>query len=263
MSNAGTGWITKVSELNGDFATLYGYSVDDLARHVTFTDSAYLAFTGELPTDAQRAMFDRMLVLTAAHGIAPSGAVARSMIACGSPIQVAMAAGSLSVGDVHGGAGEQTARVLQERIVPLAEEKGVEAAAEIAVDEALEGDGRVPGFGHQHHHDGDPRSTFIMSSADELGVAGIACEVVQKMEGVLADRKGRLIKLNADGAIAAVLTDLGIDWRLSRPFMVAGRAPALGAIAIEELKERNRGWRGLVLAGEIYEGPAPRPVPVR
>lgn len=254
------GWVTEVSELAGDFATLRGYAVDDLARHVSFTAAAYLAFTGELPTPAQEQMFDRMLVLTVAHGVAPSGVVARSMIACGSPIQAALAVGALTVGDVHGGAGEQTARLLQETIVPMADREGADVAARQAVDDALADGGRVPGFGHQHHHDGDPRSNFIMDSAGELGVAGTACSLVRRMEAALAERKGRVIRLNADGAISAVLTDLSIDWRFSRPFMIVGRAPVLGALSVEELQHHSRNWRDLMVVGENYRGPEPRPV---
>ena len=171
-----------------------------------------------------------------------------------------MAAGALSIGDVHGGAGEQTARLMQEEYLPKVATLGVAGAAREAVDSCLAGSGRVPGFGHQYHHDGDPRANFILGSAVELGVAGTACELVQAMEKELAERKGRPIPTNADGAIAAVLTDLGIDWRFSRPFMIIGRSPTLAAHAVEETRTRSRDWRELMVVGEQYEGPAVREV---
>src|ERR1700733_445863 len=96
-------YVTNVSEMKGDFATLFGYSVDDLAASCSFTEAVYLAMAGELPTVNQRTMLDSLLVLTVAHGVAPSGALARSFISCGSPIQVALAGSALSIGDVHGG----------------------------------------------------------------------------------------------------------------------------------------------------------------
>lgn len=254
---------TSVSEMEGDFATLYGYPVDELSGRVTFTDAIYLAATGELPNDAQREILDRILVLGAAHGIAPSGAIARSLIACGSPVQVAMAGGALSVGDVHAGAGEQIAELLQERGLTLARELGVQEAARRLVAEASVNGGRVPGFGHQLHHDGDPRAQIVLAAAASLGLAGPACELLTAMEAALAEAKGRLIPANVDGVIAAVLTDLSIDWRFSRPIMIVGRAMALAALSVEELKNPNRRWRDLMVPAEQYTGPARRPVPQR
>jgi len=266
MSTPTTGqaaYRTSVSEMEGDFATLYGYPVDELSGSVTFTDAMYLAATGELPNDAQRAMLDRILVLGAAHGVAPSGAVARSLIACGSPIQVAMAGGALSVGDVHAGAGEQIAELFQERGLVLARELGVEEAARRLVAGISATGGRVPGFGHQLHHDGDPRAQIVLAAAKSLGLASVACELLMAMEGALAEVKGRLIPANVDGVIAAVLTDLSIDWRFSRPIMIVGRAMALAALSVEEMKKPNRRWRELMVPAEVYTGPAPRPVPQR
>jgi citryl-CoA lyase len=254
---------TSVSEMEGDFATLYGYPVDELSGSVTFTDAIYLAATGGLPSDAQREMLDRILVLGAAHGVAPSGAIARSLIACGSPIQVAMAGGALSVGDVHAGAGEQIAELFQERGLALARELGVaEAARRLVADVAGTG-GRVPGFGHQLHHDGDPRAQIVLAAAKRLGLASVACELLMAMEGALAELKGRLIPANVDGVIAAVLTDLSIDWRFSRPIMIVGRAMALAALSVEEMKNPNRRWRELMVPEEVYTGPARRPVSQR
>lgn len=254
-------YVTAVSELAGDFATLFGYAVNDLAEHCTFTEAIYLAMVGELPTPGQRQMLDRILVLEVAHGVAPTGALARSYVSCGSPIQVAMASGALAVGDVHGGAGEQVGRILQERGVALANEVGVRAAAEQLVAELSTGGRRVPGFGHQFHKDGDPRAAVLLDAAKEAGVAEIACELLRAMEDAVAALKKRRILTNVDGAIAAILTDMGIDWRYSRPIMVVSRAMTLAALAVEELRTPARNWRDLMVPAERYVGPPLRPVP--
>lgn len=252
---------TSVSEIREPFSTLRGYPVNDLAQKVSFTDAMFLAVVGELPTASQRSMLDQILVLEVAHGVAPSGAVARSMIACGSPIQAALAAGALTVGDVHGGAGEQVGRFLQEGAVERARDIGVGPASEALVDTLLAQGGRVAGYGHQWHKDGDPRAPFLLEAAKALGVAGIACELMTAMEDSLARRKGRRIPVNVDGAIAAILTDMGIDWRYSRPLMIVGRAMTLAALAVEEMKAPSKQWRQLMVPAEVYEGPAERPVP--
>lgn len=252
-------FVTSVSEMVGDFATLYGYGVDDLATHCTFTESIFLAMVGELPTDPQRQMLDRMLVLETAHGVAPTGALARAYAACGSPIQVAMAGGALAVGDVHGGAGEQVGKLFQERGMAMAQQLGIVVAAEQLVGELL-ASGPVPGFGHQFHKDGDPRALFLLGEAKELGIAGSACELLWAMEDALAAQKGRRILTNVDGAIAAILTDMGISWRYSRPIMVVSRAMTLAALAIEGMRERVGNWRELMVPAERYIGPPRRSV---
>jgi citrate synthase len=257
----GPAWVTKVSQIGEDFSSLYGYGVDDLARGMSFTQATFLAMTGRLPREAETTMLDRFLVLGIAHGVAPSGAIVRSLIACGSPIQGALAAGALTMADVHGGAGEETARLLQEEGLALVAELGPrDAAAELMA--RLKASGRkAPGFGHPFHKAGDPRGKFLLDSATELGLAGPACALVSALEDALAERLGRRIAVNVDGAGAAVITDMGIDWRFARPLMILARLPVNSAHAVEEMSNPTKGWRDLVVVGETYDGPPARPVP--
>lgn len=253
---------TGVTGLEDEFAVLYGYAVNDLAGKVSFTDVIALALTGELPFENVREMLNFMLVLECAHGVAPSGALARSMIACGSPIQGALSVGALSVADVHGGAGQEVGRLLQEEGLELVRTLGVTEAARKIVDDTLSSGKRVPGFGHQWHHEGDPRAALVLGRATELGVTGDACALLAEMAAVLEDRKGRKIAANVDGVTAAVLCDMDIDWRFNRPMMIVGRCMTLAAMAVEEMKSPSRDWRSLMVPGERYLGPARRSVPV-
>jgi citrate synthase len=259
-NHEGASWRTAVSELSGDFATLRGYAVDELASVCDFTEATYLAFTGELPTAAQRTMLNRILVIAVAHGVAPTGALTRSIIACGSPMQAALAAATLANGDVHGGAGEAFGQLLQEEILVRASETSVDMAAAWGIKFFVEQGKRVPGFGHQWHKDGDPRAGFLLDEARKLEVAGTGCSILTTMASLLTQRLGREIKPNIDGAIAAILTDLDIDWRFSRPVLILARLPTLAALAIEEAKTPSRQWRQLMVSGETYVGPPKRPV---
>jgi citrate synthase len=110
------------------------------------------------------------------------------------------------------------------------------------------------------HRSGDPRGRLLLEWAAELGIAGAACALVDAMEEALAEAVGRRIVVNVDGGQAAVLTDLGIDWRYSRPLGLVGRLPTNSAHAVEEMTRPSSNWRDLVVVGERYEGPAPRPV---
>jgi citrate synthase/citryl-CoA lyase len=63
--------------------------------------------------------------------------------------------------------------------------------------------------------------------------------------------------MNIDGAIAAIVSDLGFDWRIGRVFIAAPRAAGLAAHAVEEAT-RERGWRKIASPEDIdYDGPPP------
>src|SRR5206468_12729656 len=85
-------------------------------------------------------------------------------ISGGVPLQASVAAGIISLGDHHGGAIEQCAKLLQESV------KAGTAASAIVSDFRTRKQ-RLPGFGHPWH-DRDPRtdrkSTRLNSSHDQI-----------------------------------------------------------------------------------------------
>ncbi|MDN8943652.1 citrate/2-methylcitrate synthase, partial [Staphylococcus aureus] len=72
--------------------------------------------TGRHATAAQARVLDAIFVSIAEHGISPSSTVTRALASYGVPIQVGIAAGQLTVGDHHGGAGELFALQLRELV---------------------------------------------------------------------------------------------------------------------------------------------------
>lgn len=255
-------WRTQISEIRDDIPYLYGYSLKDLAHNdVDFSAVLLLAATGELPSKNAAKMANAMLVMLAAHGISPSGAVARIIAACGVPIQVSVGVSAMSMGLHHGGSGEQLAEAFQ-AVRRTAGERGEEqspseASARLVVDHF---EGPLPGFGHPMHSSGDPRAAFLLGLADELEVSGWYCALAREVESLLQKRKGRPIPLNVTGAVSAILSDLGVPWRFMRVFNVTARTPVQGALSIEEI-ERERRWR-MVAANDVeYDGVPPRSVP--
>src|SRR3954464_12878393 len=84
-----------------------GHDVLDLMRQASFTDLIYLLHHDPLPTAAERRLIDAILIGVADHGPgAPSCAAAR-LAASGNrqSLAAAIAAGVLTIGDEHGGAG--------------------------------------------------------------------------------------------------------------------------------------------------------------
>ncbi|HEX3962977.1 MAG TPA: citrate/2-methylcitrate synthase [Trebonia sp.] len=255
-------WRTGVSELRGDVPFLYGYDLFEAASAgVNFGAIVLLAFTGEMPTPSQSRMANAMLVMGAAHGISPTGAISRIMAASGVPMQVSVGAAALSVGDYHGGAGEQLARSLQQAQAGHEPGDPVRETAQTVVADFESAGERVPGFGHPMHQGGDPRAPAMLKMASELGVSGAYCELAREVGDVLTGRKSRQIALNVNGASCAILSDLGVSWRFMRVFNITSRTPVLGALAAEEI-ERERRWRMTASGTDVsYDGPPPRPLP--
>jgi citrate synthase/citryl-CoA lyase len=253
-------WRTGITTYSDKEIRVRGYSIVDLIEHVDFSSVIYLTMQGELPTENQAKVLNAVLVAVVDHGIAPSEMVTRFVAASGVPLQACVAGGLLTVGDIHGGAGEAFARMIQERILEAKEGgKSVSDIAKEIVQEARAEKKRLDGFGHPMHPSGDPRAPILIEMAKRYEVAGSHVELAEALEDALAESRGRRIPLNADGATAAILSDLGFSWRYARPLLLVSRSAGLAAHAVEEI-DRERGWRSVNKEGILYDGPGPREI---
>src|SRR5260370_34242326 len=113
----------------------------------------YLMTRGELPHPAAAKLLEAALVSAVDHGPqAPSIAAARMAITCGVGINNAMASAINMLGDVHGGAGEQSVQLynaINDRIGdhPLSEARLHEAGPARIQALAPSGTRRRPGLG--------------------------------------------------------------------------------------------------------------------
>src|SRR5438445_11540457 len=100
-------WRTAIVDAGPDHIRVRGHDVLELMTQATFTDLIFLLHHERLPSAGERRLLDAILVGVADHGAgAPSCAAAR-LAASGnrqSP-SAAIAAGVLTIGDEHGGAG--------------------------------------------------------------------------------------------------------------------------------------------------------------
>ncbi|MFM9653925.1 citrate/2-methylcitrate synthase, partial [Streptomyces galilaeus] len=80
----------------------------------------------------------------------------------------------------------------------------------------------IHGFGHPQH-DADPRVAALRSVADEQGVSGVYCALLDAIQAALSESVGRHLPMNIDGISAALLLDLGLDPRTARPILMAPR----------------------------------------
>lgn len=248
-------WRTALSDTGDDYIRYRGYDVEEVVRSLDFAATAFLLVRGEPPTEVEAEVFNALLASVVDHGISPSQAVTRYTAASGSPIQAAVAAGVLTIGDYHGGAGEVTASLFVDYL-EASEDEPLDEVAETLVADRLDAGERVPGYGHTEHPPGDPRTPVLLEVAREAGVAGRYTDLALAVEAELSEAVGRELPMNVNGVVAALLLDLGFDPSFARPMVIMARVPGLLAHAIEET-ERERRWRP-VAGGTTYDGPEPR-----
>lgn len=240
-------WKTSIAGIVDGEVHIHGYKVTELIDKVGFTDAIWLELKGELPTDKEKAMLDAILISTIDNGLGPPSTTnARNSASAGNPMQAAVAAGVLGIGESHGGAIEECAHLLQ-----------MGMSAEKLVGKAIGSGDRIPGFGHKIYKDEDPRATQIFNKAKSLGFYGEHCELAKVVEVELEKQKGKKIVINVDGAIAAVVSDMGFDYRLGKGFFIIGRVVGLVAHIFEEWI-REKPFRRIADEEIEYDGTPPR-----
>jgi citrate synthase len=242
-------WRTSLSSVEPNKILIRGYRVQDLMANCTFGDMIYLTFKGELPSGNEGRIIEMIVVSSTDHSfLAPSIDATRFVASGGVPLQASVAAGIISLGDHHGGAIEQCAKLLQDSV------KAGTSPSRIVTDFRSRKQ-RIPGFGHPMH-DHDPRTLALFAKAKEWNLAGPHFALVQSISSELN------LPANIDGAISGIISDIGIDWRYGRAFFIIPRAVGLAAHAVEETT-RERPFRVIDMKDVAYDGPPERDLPPR
>jgi citrate synthase len=249
-------WRTAIATSDETHIWLHGYDVTDLMAQADFTDTIFLLHRGRLPNFGERRILNAILIAVADHGAgAPSCATAR-LAASGnrqSP-SAAVAAGVLAIGDEHGGAGS----VCMEMIAAGADMArrdsiSIAEAARRVTQDAVMHRKRLPGLGHRTHAV-DPRKAILFKLAQDAGVAGEGIDFMQALEQA-ASEKIKPLPVNIDGALAAVLHDLGFPPLFGKLVFIVGRVAGLTAEVAEEYA-REKAMR--IRIPVTYDGVPPR-----
>jgi citrate synthase len=139
------------------------------------------------------------------------------------------------------------------------------ASESVSMDEAAahrlaamkEAGERMPGFGHRYHTK-DPRTARLFELAREAGVDGAHMKAARATEKSFAEAK-KALPINVDGAIGAILADLGMNPVAFNGIFMIARTPGLVAHVIEE-QTREKPMRRIDPVNHGYDGPAPRSV---
>jgi len=251
-------WKTGVAGQIDGTTVIRGYPLDELIGNVNFPDTIYLVLKGELPSAPESRMMNAMLTACVDHGIAPPSVVAaRTVFSGGNSLNSAVAAGALTLGDFHGGAIEQCMKLFQELVGGATGD--LSALAKTTVEDFLAQKKRFPGYGHKLYKR-DPRTVRMLELAREYGFGGRFIQFAVAVQEILEASMGRPMPLNVDGAIAAILCDMGFDWRVGKGFFIIARIPGVVAHIVEEWV-REKPFRRLPEGSYGYDGPGLRPVP--
>jgi len=259
-------WRTAITQIEPGVIRLRGYAIENLIGRVGFAAMVWLLLRGDLPTAEQSRLLEAALVAAVDHGPqAPSIAIARMAATCGVGINNAIASATNALGDVHGGAGQQCMELYLEIERAAANQSIQAAAAEILATRLADPRRMLPGFGHRFHPI-DPRAPRLMAMVEQARIAGAVsgsfATIGRAVEEDLAQRKGRRLPMNIDGATAVVFCELGFAPELGRALFVLARSVGIMAHAWEQIQQGGRIKGPMPPSVAVrYDGPPPRALP--
>src|SRR5881296_2773013 len=250
-------WNTAVTHVEPNKVAVRGYNIAELMGRVSFGAATYLILPSELPSPAVARLLDAILVSSIDHGATPPSALAaRTVASTGATLSASVAAGVMSINRHHGGAIEDCAQQLK----AIADRSARES---ISMDESAahmlavmrEAGERMPGFGHRLHTK-DPRTARLFELAREAAVDGVHMRAARAVEKAF-DAEKKSLPINVDGAIGAVLADLGMNPAAFNGIFMIARTPGLIAHVIEE-QTREKPMRRIDPVNHGYDGPPSR-----
>ncbi|HKD23136.1 MAG TPA: citryl-CoA lyase [Rhizomicrobium sp.] len=233
---------TAISTADAASITVRGRDLcNELIGKIDFVDYFFLLLMGREPDANQRFFVNALLVAIAEHGLVPSVQAARMTYASGpEAVQGAVAAGLLGSGSVVFGSGEAAGRFLHELVAASAGKN----ARDVVIARIKDMRGRkepIPGFGHPQHSGGDPRANVLLKLAKERGLKGPYIEMLYTIADALPEALGRALPININGAIPAILLEIGFPVTALKSISILARTAGLLA-HIQEEAERSIGF---------------------
>lgn len=244
MSDVAEWWQTSIIDMEPGRISIRGHEIQDLIGNLSFAEMVWLMLCGVKPEAGQARLLEAALVASVDHGPqAPSIAAARMAVTCGLGLNGAMGTAVHMLDDVHGGAGEQLVEWLH-RLVGGGQESNLGTqitAYQTDINKF------IPGFGHRFHKPEDPRAPRLMAlvreARDDGVVSGKFMELAMAIERHLAEKKGKPVPMNIDGATAVIFAELGFAPPLARGLFCLSRSVGAMAHGYEQMQQggRNKG----------------------
>lgn len=273
-------WTTAITRIEPNKVAVRGHDIASLMGTISFGAAVYLILTGKVANEKIGRLMDAILVSSIDHGATPPSALAaRTVASTGASLSQSVAAGIMSINKHHGGAIEDGARFLSSVIEKATSKCGVpgakcreqdqqKALEEVAAEEVarIKSTGnRISGFGHRIHSK-DPRTAKLFELAAAAGLSETCDSAVgtpRFLTHIAAARAierafaaiGKPLPINVDGALGAILSDLGMDPKVFNGIFMIARTPGLVAHVIEE-QTREKPMRRIDPVNHAYDGPS-------
>jgi citryl-CoA lyase len=248
-------WKTAITDTSEGKLVVRGVEISEAIEKFSFGGMVYLLWKGEPPRPGEARLMDAILVSSVDHGTTPpSSLAARVVMSGGNPMNAGVAAGVLAIGESHGGAIEACAKLYQEWLATRDEIPDTAQMAAIIVQEFQGKQQRIPGYGHRIYKR-DPRTLKMIEIAEREKLRGRAVDLALAIQDELERKSGgKPLPLNVDGAIAALMSDMGFHWGLGKGFFILSRTAGLVAHAHEE-RLREKPMRSFGQTKPEYDGP--------
>lgn len=233
MEDNGKSVSTRIAHTTAAGVTIRGLDlVDDIIGTMSFVEMVYFLCSGRKPSVEAVRVLDACLVTLMEHGWTPSSIISRFMIdSVPDEPQVAIASGLLALGNVFAGTSESCAKLLATAVYsgePLDQHFGR------VVQAHRNSKTPVPGFGHPQHKPDDPRTERLLEVGRKNGFSGNYVNALRKLAHAVDAAAGRHITINATGAIAALLLEIGLSAGVMRGLAVISRSAGLVGHIVEE-----------------------------
>lgn len=210
---------------------------DEIIGKMDFVETLVLCALGRCPTVEEKTVINALLVVALDHGLTPSSIAARLTYA-GAPESMsgAVAAGLLGAGTRFLGPSAVVAKRLRHWTVDLSDAappESYDAVADRMIVELKASKGRIPGYGHPIHRQGDPRVPALRRLVEDNGFYGKGWKLADALEVRLATGTPAL-PMNASAAVGATVHDMGLDPAFAIGLTLVGRCGGLIAHVLEE-----------------------------
>jgi citrate synthase len=249
-------WHTAITSSNDEKIWLRGYDITELMTRYSFADIVLLLHQGELPAPHVQRLINAILVAASECSADSPAAVAARTVASGNRrgMEAAIAAGILSIGDVHGGASSDCVEMIAHGVALAQRESiSIEDVAAQIVAEVKQSGQRLPGLGLRVRKT-EPRVVTLFRMATDSRVAGNGVAFMRALERQAREHIAYL-PINVDGAIAAILYDLGFPPTFAKAIFIIAHVAGLSAQVLEEYT-REQPLR--IKIPVEYDGPKPR-----
>lgn len=229
---------TTISDDRGEEPLYVGYPATELIeKGYGIEHVVALLWNKELPTKEQAEIIKRIIILSADHGPAVSGALATIIAACaGIGLSQAVAAGLMMIGPRFGGAVSDAGKYFKLGATQYRHDiLGFLAYMKENV-------GPIPGIGHRVKSvkNPDKRVKSLVEFVKQKTTIETPClDFALEVEKITTTKKENLI-LNLDGAMGAILIDIGFPEHSLNGFFILARTIGLIGHWIDQKNQDSR-----------------------